>query len=216
MCVGTPNTTHNEIIFCRIKAFAKKNLQQKTFCRRTKAECSQHDLSNLQWINDYTTGLPSWHQSRGHSTHTNLLPLLHGRLATLHTFCHLTQTWGAHWWQMLYGTGPRGHKWPFGLSFFFFSPRRKELFIWRRPPMLPWARNGAGGRCCLSSEITFTTNELCLCAHERPSPCLSGREEDFRTTNVRLMPSTELNCRMASLLFCCHGDCLLLSRMNHR
>lgn len=42
-----------------------------------------------------------------------------------------------------------------------------------------------------------------------------GQEDDFLTTVLRLMPSTELNCRMATLLFSCHGDFLLLYRMNH-
>lgn len=66
-------------------------------------------------------------------------PLLHGRMAALHTFCHFTKTCGACWWQMLHSTCPRGHKWPFGLSFLFFFPSHKELFVWRWPPMQPQA-----------------------------------------------------------------------------
>lgn len=60
----------------------------------------------------------------------------------------------------------------------------------------------------------------CVCVHTsgQVNACLRqcGRWEGFLTTVVRLMPSTELNCCMTTLLFRCHGDFLLLSSMNHR
>lgn len=80
------------------------------------------------------------------------LPLLHGRLAAPHTFCHLTQTCGACKWQMLHSTGPRGHKWPFGLSF-FQSQRIICLTMatnaTRGTPMEPWV----AAACLLRSHL---------------------------------------------------------------
>lgn len=94
-------------------------------------------------------------------------PLLHGRVAALHTFCHFTKTCGACWWQMLHSTCPRGHKWPFGLSFLFFFPVTKNYLFDDGHHCNPRHPDGAGGCCCLSSEITFTSDKLCLCVRER-------------------------------------------------
>lgn len=170
---GTPNATHNEIMFYRIKAFVKKKKSEAGFPKNQSGMFTARLLESSahKW---WDHRAPSPRQSQRRRAHTNPLPLLHGRLALLHTFCHLTQTCGARWWQMLRSTGPRGHEWPFGLSFFFFSPSVAKNYLFDNGRQCyPQASNGAGKHCCLSFEITSTWKELSLCVHKQPSPCLS-------------------------------------------
>lgn len=49
---------------------------------------------------------------------------------------------------------------------FFFSVTKNYLFD-DGHQCNPRHPDGPGGCCCLSSEITFTSNELCLCVRER-------------------------------------------------
>lgn len=53
---------------------------------------------------------------------------------------------------------------------FFFSPSVATHYLFNDGRQCnPGHPHGAGGCCCLSSEITFTSNESRLCVHERPS-----------------------------------------------
>lgn len=81
--------------------------------------------------------------------------------------------------------------------------------------------DGAVGCCCLSSEITFTSNELELSdwLFARALACARMWTYIFRKIHylsiVCLTQITKLNCCMTGLLFGCLRDFLLLYRVNH-
>lgn len=127
-------------------------------------------------------------------------------------WCSLVTDAARHWSQRSQMT--------FWIVFFFPLPPSQRIIC------LTMATNATPGTpmelevvaaCLLRSHLP-QMNCVCVYTRGRVNACLRkrGGQDDFLTTVLRLMPSTELNCRMTTLLFSCHRDFFFkLYRMNH-
>lgn len=207
------------MIFYRIKAFVKKKNLKQAF-RRSKAGCSQHDVSHLQRINGETTAPPSPRQSQWCRTHTQT-SCLDYTAGWFH--CIPFAIWHRH--VVVAGDRccaalvPEVTNNLLDCLFFFPSPSVAKNYLFDDGRQCyPGHRMELEvvAACLLRSHLPQMN---CVCVHtsSQVNACLRqcGRWEGFLTTVVRLMPSTELNCCMTTLLFSCHEDFLLLSSMNH-
>lgn len=176
--------------------------------------CSQQDFGNLQRINGETRvpataaapAPPCTYKAPAFITRqagsaAYLLPF------DTDMWCSLVTDAARHWSQRSQMT--------FWIVFFFLLPPSQSIICLTMAanatpgtPMEP----GVVAACLLRSHLPQMNR---VCAHTRGRVDASSRKRDFPTTVFRLMPSTELNCRMTTLLFSCHRDFLLLYRMNH-
>lgn len=207
---ATWNAPHIEMIVDGIKALIKKTPKQSF--RRSKVGRSQHDFLNLRRINGETTesplpctcNAPAFITRQAGST-AYLLPF------DTDMWCSLVTDAARHWSQRSQMT--------FWIVFFFLPPPSQSIIC------LTMAAHATPGTpmelevvaaCLLRSHLP-QTNPVCVYTRGRVDACLRrrGHKDGFLTTVLHLMPSTELNCRMTTLLFSCHRDFLLLYRMNH-
>lgn len=176
--------------------------------------CSQQDFGNLQRINGETRvpataaapAPPCTYKAPAFITRqagsaAYLLPF------DTDMWCSLVTDAARHWSQRSQMT--------FWIVFFFLLPPSQSIICLTMAanatpgtPMEP----GVVAACLLRSHLPQMNR---VCAHTRGRVDARSRKRDFPTTVLRLMPSTELNCRMTTLLFSCHRDFLLLYRMNH-